>query len=509
MKKLTGGEVLVNTLSDHGVKYIFSIIGGQMCSIYEAASVHPKMELVTLRNEAAVPIMAGGYTAASGIPAVSMCTVGAGVVYEVAGLMDSWFSYLPVISIAPQVQSWKMKPHQENLQGCNQDEIFFPITKWNAIVYHWERIPQMVNRALREAWSNAPGPVHLDIPVDVLFKTGKPSEKMMTKPESTRYCGEIPGTLEKISKANELIRKAKQPVALIGQAMGTPVRYTQLKDKLNSLGISALTSITSSGAMSGLDERYAGSICLYLENEIGRGLLTESDLLLVIGIDPEIMDLIKGLDSFNGSIVQVEVDPSAILTSAALHTGVNADPLSFLDQLNIDDGIFDIWNKKVIQTRDSIIEKEKADMPVLAKVFEGISGSISKEDVIVVDGKLPVRAARAFLSSAKHKNLFVMNNREMAGPGLPFAIGAKLAKPENIITLITDRDSLFRHLQEMQTAAGLALDINIVIVDPGEDKYYKRTEAVLRGLGCEVNVLKPCESISPKENGRPSSWLVQ
>lgn len=513
MAKLTGGELLVDTLVGHGVDYIFSIIGGQMCSVYEAARIHPKMKLVTLRNEAAVPIMAGGYTAASGVPAVSMCTVGAGVVYEVAGLMDAWFSYLPVISIAPQVQSWKMKPHQENLQGCNQDEIFEPITKWNAIVYHWERIPQLVNRALREARANAPGPVHLDLPVDVLFKTGKVTPKnkntLMPDARSTHFSGALPGPAEQVEAGVKALAAAKKPIAIIGQAMGTPHRYSQLRNLINDSGIPTLSSLTCSSAMDGSDSGYCGALALYESGESGRAILNQADLLLVIGIDPEIMDTLEALEGFSGTVVQVEVDPSAVLTSLASHLGVNADPISFLKNLEGRANSLKEWLEKVKKTGDDIARKEKIQMPELAPLIEGIAGDVSADEIIIIDGKDPARAANAFLRGVSCRSLFIMNNRDMAGPGLPFAIGARLAVTDGPVTLITDLDSLYRHPQELQTAVGLGIDLRIVVADPGEGVRLTRTEAVLRGLGCEVNALEPGQGLDGKKRPRPSAWLVQ
>jgi acetolactate synthase-1/2/3 large subunit len=170
MEITNGGEILVQALARQGVKKVFSIIGGQMGTMYDAIGRHPDMEVITPRSEASAALMACGYTASTGTPCVSMATVGAGVVYETAGLIMAWLDYLPVLSIAPQVQSYKMKPHQENLQACDQDLLFAPFTKFNAIGYHAKRLPQLVDRALREALAGIPGPVHLDVPVDILFE---------------------------------------------------------------------------------------------------------------------------------------------------------------------------------------------------------------------------------------------------------------------------------------------------------------------------------------------------
>jgi len=170
MGVMTGGDVLIETLAREGARLVFSMPGGQLLPIYDAIREHPKLELVTPRHEGAASIMACGAAMAGGGLGVVMSTVGAGVIYEAGGLLLAWRERLPVLSIAPQVQSYRMKPIQESLQACDQDEIFRPFTKFKAIAYHYKRIPQLTRRAIRIARAPEPGPIHLDVPVDILFE---------------------------------------------------------------------------------------------------------------------------------------------------------------------------------------------------------------------------------------------------------------------------------------------------------------------------------------------------
>lgn len=515
MAKVTGGELLVDTLRDHGVRHVFSIIGGQMCSIYDALSRRPDMNLVTLRNEAAAPMMAAGCTAATGVPGVSMCTVGAGVVYEVAGLLAAWYSYLPVISIAPQVQSWKMKPHQENLQGLNQDGIFEPITKWNAIIYHWERIPALTHRALREALANAPGPVHLDIPVDVLFQTNKLDEKkrakIMPPAATTRFIGSLPGPEEQVGKACEAISRSERPVVMVGQSMGRPGRYPAIKGHLEKLGMPVMTSDCSSGIMDGKNPCHVGAIGLFSNHGKGIEIINEADLILIIGLDDQIKEVIDAAGKDRKTIIQVEVDPSALLAGRQDHLEINADPISFLSSAGkTNDGNDQkrkAWLGRMHQTGEAIALDISGRMPEYASLFEGFATGLDDNDILVVDGAGTVGAAYAFLRKARYRNLFIMNTRDMAGVGLPFAIGAKIGMPTQKVTLIADKDSLFRHIQELQTAVGLGIDISIICVDPGEGKALERSESILEGIGCKIGRLKAGESPQQTESGRPSAWM--
>ncbi len=511
MAKMTGGELLIDTLLNHGVRNVFSIIGGQMCSVYDAMGRRPEINLVTLRNEAAAPMMAAGCSAVTGVPSVSMATVGAGVVYEVAGLMAAWYGYLPVISIAPQVQSWKMNPHQENLQGLDQHRVFEPITKWNAIIYHWERIPSLTHRALREALANAPGPTHLDVPVDVLFKTGKLDDKnrkkIMPAAAHTRFPGCLPGPKDQIEKAGEAVSRSEKPLVVVGQGLGRPGRYPALRDMLKKLGAPALLSDTSSGIMNGKDECHVGALGLFDKSDLGAQALKEADLILVIGLDDHVKEALDGI-SDHKKIVQLEVDPSALLTGMRDHVGVNADPVSFLSALTknieVDSNKWSAWLDQMLQTGTSLSKELAVTMPGYASIFKGAAPALSDDDIVIVDGALPVHAANAFLQDANHGGLYLMNTRDMAGVGLPFAIGAKIGKPDKNVILITDKDSLLRQVQELQTAICFEAGVSIICID---GKGLSRTEAILAGLGCEVGHLKAGESPQTGAPDKPRAWL--
>lgn len=508
MMKMTGGELLVEALRGLGVRFVFSIIGGQMCSVYDALGRCPDMELVTIRNEVSAPIMAAGAAAVTGVPAVSMCTVGAGVVYEVSGLLAAWYQYLPVISIAPQVQSWKMKPHQENLQGLNQDGIFEPITKWNAIVYHWDRIPSLVARAMREALANAPGPVHLDAPVDVLFQTKKvdPAKLRALLPPAahTRYCGSLPGPADQVGPAAAALARAERPIVIVGQGFGRPGRWPELRAQLNTLGAPVLLSDASSGALDGRDECHAGAAGLLLNSPAGLDALREADGMLVLGLDDQVLELLAALGPDAPPLIQVEIDPSAVVTGRPGHLGVNADPVSFLQAVPPAD--WSIWRDRLKQAAGAVAKQTMEAMPELSSALMGVRAGLQGGEVIVVDGERTVRAAYAALLDARHGGLFLMDSR-LAGAGLPFALGAKIAAPERRVIVIADRDSLLRHVRELQTASARKLALELVCVDPGNGTALTRTEAILGGLGAETARIARGQAPSPAPSDRPRAWL--
>lgn len=485
MRYVSGGELLVDCLRGHGVRHIFSIIGGQMGTIYDTVGRRPDIDVIVPRNETSAPLMAAGYIATTGRPAVSMATVGAGVVYEVGGLTHAWLNYLPVISIAPQVQSWKMKPHQESLQSCNQDEIFEPITRWNAIIYHRDRIPQLVDRAFREAYTGVPGPVHLDVPVDVLFQ-----RKLTGRGKRARGLAHalpapiLPGDSTALAAAAGLLADSQRGLVLLGQGLGRKGRFPGIVQLLNRLGLPVLTTRYSAGVLSRRHQAGAGLALLYTGTEAGRALINRADALLIIGADSESMALLEGCPgSGDRPVIQVEIDSQAFL--ADTRVPLLADPQSALETL--------ILRAPGLAARakpwgeEFISGGETAAKPDPGPLTAALQQAAGENSIIVADGSTAVRHAAALLQDRACRDLFLLDEREALGAGLPFALGAALGNPDSRVTLICNHSALLANIRELSPAGKLGLNLQMIILDDGATAPLAvDTAAVLKGLGCRI-----------------------
>jgi acetolactate synthase-1/2/3 large subunit len=491
MRFPTGGELLVDCLVGQGVSHVFSIIGGQMGTIYDAIGLSPYIDVITPRNEMSAALMSCGYTATSGRPCVSMATVGAGVVYEVAGLSKAWFDYLPVVSIAPQVQSYRVKPHQESLQACNQDEIFYPITKWNSIVFHWERIPQMVDRAFREALTGIPGPTHLDIPVDILFKRGVWSEKrkrrLMAPPARSRYGGVIKGEADRLAGAAEALAAAERPVAVVGQGVGRRGRSPETGALLEELGVPVLTTMKSSGIMPVASKCNAGGLSLSAGSPDGCDLLARADLLLLLGIDRYSRDLLSMFDS-PPAVIQVEADQRAFAPGLPRHCRLRADPVTALTDISgrwTTDFIG--WRDEVVNSAKEIARSATGNDTLVNDLVTALKKAATETSIVVADGERAVLAAECLQVVGEYRGVYLMDRRDIRGAGLPFALGASIANPDANIILVTDKESLFYHVRELQPATCEGIGISLFVIDDGDlASNVADTESVLEGLGCRM-----------------------
>ena len=173
MAKIDGGEMMVRALEREGVHEIFTLHGGHLDSIYAAAARHD-FRVIDTRHEQAAAHMADGWARTTGRPGVAIVTAGPGVTDAVTGVANAFMDSIPMVLIggrSPLADDDKLP-----LQAVDQMGILRPITKWARSVTHTERIPEFVAAAFRHAISGRPGPVFLELPIDVLFRRAEESE---------------------------------------------------------------------------------------------------------------------------------------------------------------------------------------------------------------------------------------------------------------------------------------------------------------------------------------------
>ncbi|MBW1804307.1 MAG: thiamine pyrophosphate-binding protein, partial [Deltaproteobacteria bacterium] len=183
MGKYTGAEVLVKTLKNEGVQHVFGISGHGIVALLEALRNEDGIDFFSTRHEENAAHMADGWARATGQIGVCCSTIGSGAANLVAGLYEAYTDSIPVLAITANVQSFLTYPFVDALEGLEALNSYQSITKWNAVVHDWSRIPELVQRAFREALTGRPGPVHLDIPLDLLIQEGE----MDNFPEPKQY----------------------------------------------------------------------------------------------------------------------------------------------------------------------------------------------------------------------------------------------------------------------------------------------------------------------------------
>ncbi|MFQ5978752.1 MAG: thiamine pyrophosphate-binding protein [Candidatus Heimdallarchaeota archaeon] len=163
MEKISGGELVVRCLLEEKVPFIFGVPGDQPYPIMDACYEHEDLiQWITFRHEAAAAHAADAYARITGSPGVCLGTVGPGAANLVPGVYVAHADSIPMVVLTAQNQTWKSYPAHGSMQSLDQLTLFKAITKWNVVVSHWKRIPELMQRAFRCATSGRPGPVHVD-----------------------------------------------------------------------------------------------------------------------------------------------------------------------------------------------------------------------------------------------------------------------------------------------------------------------------------------------------------
>ncbi len=163
-----------------------------------------------MRHEAAAAHATDACSRLTGQPGVCVGTVGPGATNLVGGVYPAFADSIPLIVITAQNQTWRSYPDQGSQQTLDQLTLFKAVTKWNAVVSNWKRIPELVRWAFRAALSGKPGPVHLDFPADVLFQTGDEADIEILPSQSMSMVKPV-GEPALIEEAAKMLAKAKTP----------------------------------------------------------------------------------------------------------------------------------------------------------------------------------------------------------------------------------------------------------------------------------------------------------
>jgi len=519
MASVNGGELLVKALESEGPQKIFSIPGGQLVGVYESIRKSRTLELVVPRQEGAGALMACGYALAREKPAVMISTAGAGVIYEIDGLTYAWRNRIPLISIAPQVQSWRIKPIQDNLQAVNQDEFYEGITKFHCILYHPYRIPQLVRRAYRMATAAEPGPVHLDLPVDIAFqKTRVKSLKageIMPEPEKTRFIGKALPDPEEVKKAAGLISGCKRPVALVGGLMARLSAAQALEKFLAEFKIPALNSDAAFSAPSKKSALCAGTAELFQDRQ-SLELLRSADLFLYFEPDEQIASLARKLAPDPGRpAIQFSSYAPMLHSVAPIFVALTGSPEAALEQLAKGikfkmDEEREKWLARLKGNRDQSLALEKNLLPehrvrALEKAFESVSRNLSEKDFVVCEGRDITLAAKLFLQNYGPARAILIPDTAPSGAGFPLALGIKAAAKDAKVFLVSDRKNFKKHCREFQTASRYKFGI-CSLVFPDQDELAPTEPNLARlseSLGVRgVAVQEPVEEINEVMLGR-------
>lgn len=481
MPELMGAELLVQCLIQEEVQFVFGVPGGQLCPILDGIrrlGVESGMQFVMARHEQAAAHMADAYARVTGRPGVCIGTVGPGAADLVPGVYAAWADSIPMIVITAQNQTWKSYPERGSMQSLDQMGLFAPITKWSARVTNRQRIPELVQRAFRVALSGRPRPVHLDVHVDVLMDTGDGTDLAYNPAPAARYRAAAgPGAQpELVEQAARMLISAERPLIHPGGGVLRSGAWDEVRELAEYLSAPVTTSMGACGA---IPEDHP--LCLIAAGYGALGAQAMADVVLLVGGRMGDVDF-WGQPPFWGEpdgqkLIQVDVEPENIGLNRPVDLALLGDARAVLRSLleavkrlsppvpeRPDMAEYRDTQQAWLAGFEKLAASDKKPIHPL-RLVRDVRAFFPRNAISVLDGGNTtvwahylnrVYEPRSFLWAADSGHL---------GTALPYAIGAKLARPERPVFALCGDGAFALNLQELETAARLRTPVIMIVAD--------------------------------------------
>lgn len=481
MAELMGAELLVKCLIEEQVEFVFGIPGGQLCPILDAIrrlGADAGLQFVMTRHEQAAAHMADAYARVTGRPAVCLGTVGPGAADLVPGVYAAWADSIPMIVLTAQNQTWKSYPERGSTQSLDQLGLFQPITKWGARVTDWRRIPELVQRAFRVAVSGRPRPVHLDLHVDVLMAMGDESALTYAPAAPARYRPDRGPVADRelVEQAARRLVDAERPLIHTGGGVLRAGAWDEVRELAEYLSAPVTTT---TGARGVLPEDHP--LCLIAAGYGALGAQAMADVVLLAGGRMGDVDF-WGQPPFWGepgeqALIQIDLEPENIGLNHPVDLALLGDARPTLRALleavkrltpprpeRADLAEYRAAQAGWLATYEKQAVSDRRPMHPL-RMIRDVRAFFPRDAISVVDGGNTAVWAHYLNRVYEPRSFLWAGDSGHLGTALPYAIGARLARPDRPVYAICGDGAFALNMQELETAARLKLPVVIVIAD--------------------------------------------
>ena len=469
IKGISGSRMVMEALREEGVDTVFGYPGGAALNIYDETYKQSYFRHVLTRHEQAAVHAADGYARASGKVGVAFVTSGPGFTNAVTGLATAYSDSIPIVLISGQVPTSLIGT--DAFQEIDAVGISRPCVKHNYLVRSIEELPRILKEAFYIARSGRPGPVHVDIPKDITAAVGDflyPTEiKMPT------YKPTYKGNAKQIKKALEVIAEAKRSLLYLGGGV-VAANASELVRKFSAkTGIPAVETLMGLGVLAHEDKNLLSMVGMH-GSYAANMAMSETDLIIALGVRFD--DRVTGkLSEFakHAKIIHVDIDPSSISKIVNAHFPIVGD-LNFVleemvEKVTVNEQNLTAW-REILARYDALNPLDYKDSDEIIKpqwvVRETakILKESGKDAVIATDVGQHQMWVAQFYPFDRPRQLITSGGQGTMGYGLPAAVGAKIAKPEDIVVNFTGDGSILMNIQELMTATEIGKPvINIIL----------------------------------------------
>ena len=473
---MLGSEYIMGFLKGKAIDRIYTFPGGTLAPLFDASKKRG-VEILCACHEQGAGYAALAVARLTNTPQVVMVTSGPGVTNVMTVVADAYFDSTPLIVFTGQVGTGDLTSdrnvRQRGFQQVDTISLMASICKQVYLPMSPDELPQVLADAFLTATNGRPGPVVIDIPMDVQRSTIHKNE-IISEQAKTDVKNKIDNS--SISEAVALIRKAKQPVILAGQGVLISRAEEELRQLAYLIGAPVVTSLLGIGSVPTGNEASLGFIG-HTGNQCAGLAVHESDLLIVAGARLDVRQTGTVVHDFlpNGKMIRIDVDENE-LAFPRLSSEVNicADAKRAIKQILKDLKNGDLPDSKAWQEKINAYKQkhglryntiEEGLKP--QAIIETLSHLTQGKNAIVVTGVGSHQqwAARHFDFDFPRRILLTSGGHGAMGYDLPSAIGAQIARPKDMVLCIVGDGSLQINIQELQTAINYKLPIKIIVLD--------------------------------------------
>ena len=473
MKKLSGAEMVVQSLRDEGVEYLFGYPGGAVLDIYDAIHTLGGIEHILVRHEQAAVHMADGYARSTGKVGCVLVTSGPGATNAITGILTAYTDSVPMVIISGQVMSNLIG--RDAFQECDMVGISRPVVKHSFIVKKAEDIPSILKKAFYIASTGRPGPVVVDIPKDTVNPNFKYPYEYPESVELRSYNPTVNGHKGQIKKALKALLVAKKPILFVGGGAISAECSKQLIQFAQRLNLPVTSSLMGLGAYPSTDKQFLGMLGMHGTFEANTAM-HESDLILGIGVrfdDRTTNNLEKYCP--NAKVIHIDIDPTSISKNvpAAIPIVGNAKNVleEFLSLLN-EEGLksqtdLESWWQEINQWKaKKCLEFDRtSDVIKPQQVMEAVYRLTKGQAYVASDVGQHQMFAALHYPFDEPRHWINSGGAGTMGFGLPAALGVKLAHPEGTVVCVTGDGSIQMNIQELSTATQYGIPVVIICLN--------------------------------------------
>ncbi|AFY67694.1 biosynthetic-type acetolactate synthase large subunit [Geitlerinema sp. PCC 7407] len=490
-RRVTGAYALLDSLKRHGVKHIFGYPGGAILPIYDElyrVEAEGSIKHILVRHEQGAAHAADGYARATGQVGVCFGTSGPGATNLVTGIATAHMDSIPLVVITGQVPRTAIG--SDAFQETDIFGITLPIVKHSYVVRDPRDMARIIAEAFHIASTGRPGPVLVDIPKDVGFEE---FDYVPVEPGSVRLPGYKPtvkGNPRQVNQALNLIQEASRPLLYVGGGAIAASAHDEIRELAERFRIPVTTTLMGKGSFDENHELGLGMLGMH-GTAYANFAVSECDLLIAVGARFD--DRVTGkLDEFaaRAKVIHIDIDPAEVGKNRSPEVPIVGDVRQVLTELlrrSRERG--DTPNAQ--QTREWLerIDRWRQDYPLQVPQYPDV---LSPQQVIVELGR---QAPNAFFTTdvGQHQMWsaqFLKNGPRRwissaglgtMGFGLPAAMGAKVACPEEQVICVSGDSSFQMNLQELGTLAQYGINVKTVIVNNGWQGMVRQWQQAFHG----------------------------